>query len=177
MKDVMIDLETLGQSAGCIVLSIGAVAFDENGTGREFYAVLSRSWQEAYGLRAEEATMLWWDQQSPEARRVLDLADHEDGRVYPVLHSLALWMPENARVWSNGASFDLPILSHLYKVMGFPVPWKYWNERCYRTLKSLCPVAEVEREGTHHNALDDARYQARCAGLMLKRIADSLEEE
>jgi DNA polymerase III epsilon subunit-like protein len=32
MRDVMVDLETLGTVPGCVILSIGAVAFDENAT-------------------------------------------------------------------------------------------------------------------------------------------------
>ena len=39
-------------------------------------------------------------------------------------------------------------------------PWKFWNDRCYRTIKSMHPEVPMPRTGTHHNALDDAKTQA-----------------
>jgi hypothetical protein len=37
---------------------------------------------------------------------------------------------------------------------------KHWYERDYRTARKLLPKIELEREGTHPNALDDAIFQA-----------------
>jgi exodeoxyribonuclease VIII len=42
-----------------------------------------------------------------------------------------------------------------------PVPWQFWNSRCYRTVKSLYPDNKLKRSGTYHNAVDDAESQAR----------------
>jgi len=64
-------------------------------------------------------------------------------------------------VWGNGADFDLPILAAAYKAAGGPPPWKPYNGRCYRTLKNLAPSIKLERQGTHHQALDDAVCQAK----------------
>jgi inhibitor of KinA sporulation pathway (predicted exonuclease) len=38
--------------------------------------------------------------------------------------------------------------------------YKFWNERCYRTVKNQYPDVKLTRTGTYHNALDDARTQA-----------------
>jgi inhibitor of KinA sporulation pathway (predicted exonuclease) len=39
-------------------------------------------------------------------------------------------------------------------------PWKFYNDRCYRTLKAMYPHIKMpKRTGTHHNALDDAISQ------------------
>jgi exodeoxyribonuclease VIII len=46
-------------------------------------------------------------------------------------------------------------------------PWRHWNDRCYRTVKSLYPDVKLERVGTHHNAVDDAESQARHLIAML----------
>ena len=63
-------------------------------------------------------------------------------------------------MWGNGAEFDNVILSQAYKNVEKEVPWQYYNNRCYRTVKNLFPHIEMERVGAHHNALDDAKSQA-----------------
>jgi len=76
MKDVMVDLETLGRRAGCSILSIGAVAFDaETGNmGPEFYMVIKMASCEKHGLHTDQDTVAWWEKQSPEAQKVLKQA-------------------------------------------------------------------------------------------------------
>ena len=68
MKDVMVDLETLGRRAGCSILSIGAVAFDaETGTmGPEFYMVVKMASCEKHGLHTDPETVAWWKKQNPD---------------------------------------------------------------------------------------------------------------
>jgi hypothetical protein len=65
-----------------------------------------------------------------------------------------------AEIWGNGASFDNAILAEAYDCARIDRPWKYWNDRCYRTMKNQFPLVPFRRSGTHHNALDDARSQA-----------------
>jgi exodeoxyribonuclease VIII len=67
---------------------------------------------------------------------------------------------EDVKIWGNGASFDNVILANAYRRNDLNIPWKYYNDRCYRTMKSLAPHIKMEREGTHHNALSDAISQA-----------------
>jgi len=68
---------------------------------------------------------------------------------------------ENVRVWGNGAAFDNVILASAYRQANITQPWLFWNDRCYRTVKALSPAVTMQRNGTHHNALDDAESQAR----------------
>ena len=70
--------------------------------------------------------------------------------------------------WCNGASFDFPILATAYRLVKKPLPWEFWKERDLRTLKGLNPDLRVERDGVHHNALDDARHQARLVQHILQ---------
>ena len=60
------------------------------------------------------------------------------------------------------------ILSEAYQRIGTSAPWPFWKDRCYRTMKNMHPGVQMERAGTHHNALDDAKTQA----LHLMRIND-----
>jgi DNA polymerase III epsilon subunit-like protein len=169
MQDVMVDLETLGKGAGCAILSIGAVGFDPQ-TGEiddGFYTVVSINSCVVHGLRFDEETLEWWGKQSAEARTVLKAAYASDApRLHPALQSFARYLnkvggSQSVRLWGNGSDFDNAILASAYKAAGIPPPWKFWDSRCYRTLKNLHPeVALGPRVGTFHNALDDAKTQA-----------------
>jgi hypothetical protein len=77
-------------------------------------------------------------------------------------------------VWGNGASFDCVILGNAYRAVGDEPPWKYFNERCYRTAKAMLPAVPFERIGTHHHALDDAASQAQHLIKMLRAQKSTL---
>jgi hypothetical protein len=87
-----------------------------------------------------------------------------------VLLDFQKWYPHEADLWGNGAVFDNVILSNAYAACAIDKPWKFWNDKCYRTLKGLYPQIELERTGTHHNALDDAVSQANHAVKILQHI-------
>lgn len=83
----------------------------------------------------------------------------------PILISLQAfkdWLPPKSDplIWGNGASFDNVILANAYRAASIQQPWAYWNDRCYRTLKKRYLDIALRRQGTHHNALDDAISQA-----------------
>jgi exodeoxyribonuclease VIII len=75
---------------------------------------------------------------------------------------------KRVKVWGNGSDFDNAILSCCYGATGREVPWDFWHNRCYRTLKALRPGPKLVREGTYHNALDDAKSQALHAIELLR---------
>lgn len=162
MDNVMIDLETLGRRAGCAILSIGAVAFDpvSGKLGPELYVVVDRPSQ--VGLHTDPETLKWWEGQSEQARAVLtDKAAVPLGDALIQLNQyLSQFSFTKVKVWGNGGDFDNAILACCYAAAGLEVPWSFWNNRCYRTLKNLIGGPKVKREGTYHNALDDAKTQA-----------------
>ena len=166
----MFDTETLGKRAGCVVLSIGAVTFDENGLGTEFHAVLSVAEQMARGLTVDRETFEWWEKQSPEARATFAAAHAVRGGTLAALEWFASFLAraESPLLWANGAEFDPPILEAVYAAWGLPKPWEYRNVRCFRTLYAITPgVPKPPDIGTHHNALDDAKWQATWALSLL----------
>lgn len=176
MQDVMVDLETLGRGPGCVVLSIGAVAFGPDGVGADLlYAVVNRASCLAHGLTVDPDTEAWWSRQSENARQVLARADGETSSSLPdALDGFTAFLSqydiEKVRVWGNGADFDNAILQSCYRAVGRDAPWQFWNNRCFRTLKSLRPEIKSVRAGTHHNALDDAVTQAEHAVRLLRFI-------
>lgn len=164
MKNVMVDLETMGKRAGCVILSIGAVEFDPlQGLGREFYKIISIESCKAAGLHIDPSTMEWWEKQSSEARQVLKDAHSINAMsLENVLLKFNTWLAQTkgVKVWGNGADFDNAILISAYAAVGVPQGWGPYNSRCYRTLKGFFPQVKAVRGGTHHNALDDAKTQA-----------------
>ena len=178
MNKCMIDLETLGTRAGCTILSIGGVMFDEmlGRTGKEFYTVLSVASNKEAGLVEDPETLAWWSKQPAEARQVLSQAQGEAAvSVTAALQQLNAYLAEagaaTVTVWGNGSDFDNSILYAAYAATGVKQGWAFWNSRCFRTLKSLAPeVPPPARQGVHHNALDDARHQAVHAIRVLRHL-------
>jgi hypothetical protein len=166
MEHVMIDLETLGRRAGCSILSIGAVAFDPKTKqlGAELYVVVNRGSCAEHGLHEDQDTLAWWEKQNESAKTVLGHST-EGGFLLPealakLTGYLAQFDHKKVKVWGNGSDFDNAILTGCYAAIGQNIPWDFWNNRCYRTLKSLQPQIKLARQGTYHNALDDAKSQA-----------------
>jgi len=107
---------------------------------------------------------MWWLKQSDPARQALTGGTGVHLQV--ALLDFDNWCTnqgawDKLQVWGNGAAFDNVILRGAYQRAGLAAPWRWFNDRCYRTLKSLHRGIELERTGTHHNALDDAESQAR----------------
>lgn len=174
---VMIDLETMGTGADAPIVSIGAVWFDRfEGCKGVFYTPVSLKSSVASGAVIDPDTVVWWLGQSDDARKLfteeqayaLDL----DVALQSLNSAVAAANPEG--VWGNGASFDNTILAESYRRAGVTPAWKFWQDRCFRTMKNAYAnlVPAPEREGTHHNALDDAKYQAAHLQLILNHMAE-----
>lgn len=158
---IMLDLETLGTRPGSVITSIGAVKFDERGTyGTPFYMRIDLQSCVDAGLLIDVDTIQWWMKQSDEARAEFQ---KESFDLATALENFTYWADyPNAVVhlWGNGANFDNGLLKAAYDKVGMQAPWKFWNDRCYRTLKAMYPHIKMPaRVGTHHNAIDDAISQ------------------
>lgn len=166
MQNVMIDIESLGTTPGCVVLSIGAVEFDDNNLGKEFEVNIDVESCTRNGLTMDARTVLWWLDQSDEARKAITQRKNvplEEAMVR--LHNAFDW--KGKKVWCNGSNFDTPILEEAFRKVELTAPWRYYDVMDYRTLKNLMPTkvlkeirAEIVGNYTSHNALDDAKEQA-----------------
>lgn len=165
MKDIMLDLETLGLDPGHKVLSIGAVEFSRvtGEIGEQFYAVLDTKSQGLKGLKTDDATLDWWKEQNQEAwRRATDAAQPAE----QVLKEFRLWYKFRGctALWANGANFDPPMLQAVYKAFDQKLPWHYRHPRDCRTVFDLVGK-QIGAYGTDnplaHDALQDAIWQAK----------------
>lgn len=167
MKYVMLDLETMGTRPDAAIIAIGAVAFDLNGLGAEFYTAVDLNSAMQRGGTVDADTIAWWMRQSDEARQVFQEANKP---ISVALDDFARWMLEVAggsqeqreelEVWGNGADFDNVILASAYRSQNRPQPWGRFKNRCYRTATKLLPSKPMARTSFKHNALADAKYQA-----------------
>lgn len=174
MRDVMLDLETMSSKPDAAIVAIGAVEFDTETreVGARFYLPVQLASSVRCGGAMEPDTVLWWLQQEEAARRELWKEDRAD--LATALQQFTAWMTERApagevRVWGNGAAFDNVVLRSAYERMHLAAPWRFWNDRCYRTMKAQRPEVKLERVGVHHNAADDAESQARHLLAMLEQ--------
>ncbi len=182
---VAIDLETLGTSPDSVILAIGAVAIcAETGERVSFYSICNANAQP--GRTVSRSTLNWWNQQSAEARAAFDLAHKQEAPLLTnVLADLTDWLgalgkTHTVYVFGNGADFDNALLNHAYQQISDFVPWNFRNNRDMRTLRDVCLLLglepqikqSVQRNGVHHNALDDADYQARIVMASYQALED-----
>lgn len=176
-SNIMIDLETYDVAPTAVILSIGAVRFDENNCYESIYLVSTRPEdaldQQAHGRTVSKATLDWWGKQSEEACKVL--TDPNSISPSEMLARFRAFCGDKAKVWGNGSDFDNVLLASMYHAYGSNTPWKYSANRCFRTLRNLVPAGcEPARSGIHHNALDDAVFQALWAQNALKHLGVKL---
>lgn len=162
MKDVMIDIETLGTTPGSVILSIGAVRFNMNTgeLGDEMHAKIDINSSMDCGLNINPNTLKWWMNQDKEARDKVISGD------YPLnvaLGKLSIFLKEGDFLWGNSARFDLGLLEYAYNSVELDKPWDFRNERDVRTLVAFKPEikANLQFDGTKHDALDDCKHQIR----------------
>ncbi|MWG34791.1 3'-5' exoribonuclease [Halomarina oriensis] len=165
---MMLDLETLGLDPGCVILSLGAVAFDEEGVKETFSRSISLKSCDEAGLEIDAGTLEWWLGQDENVQEQLTGGDE----LTEVLHEFSEFYSGAEEIWGNSPSFDCEILSAAYDAANAPVPWEFYHERCFRTLKAMPGAVDLEREGDHHDALDDAVHQARRASATLARWSE-----
>lgn len=154
---IMLDLETLGTDPGAAILSVGAVRFDAEGLGEEFHRSISIQSNEDAGLSFDADTLEWWLEQDDAAQEVLTGGDE----LATVLFDFDTFYHDADEIWAYSPQFDCAILDHAYEAVDQTAPWSYRDERCARTVANLPGAPRVDREGTAHDALDDARNQAR----------------
>lgn len=180
MREIMLDLECTDSKRTAAIVSIGAVFFDihKQELGEEFYVEVSVNGikkQIEAGRTLSLDTMVWWLGQSDGARNVWLKNNHIKQDIIHALHMFASYCSqskERPRVWGNGVDYDNVVLRDCYEMFNIKTPWHFRDNRCYRTMKNLFNKAHtgLERQGSHHNGLDDAKTQAVHLMKMLKDI-------
>ena len=174
---LMIDLETMGKNPDAPINAIAGKFFDPatGEMGPEFSKTIDL---ETAGGVIDRDTIKWWLKQSREAQSAI-LTDEIP--LDDALLQLREFIDENSgeffvQVWGNGATFDNVILRRSYERQGIPCPWRYTNDRDVRTMVALGLVMDFDAittipfEGERHNALHDARYQAKYVSAIWQKL-------
>ncbi|EGK3786558.1 exonuclease [Escherichia coli] len=174
---LMIDLETMGKNPDAPINALAGKFFDPatGEMGPEFSKTIDL---ETAGGVIDRDTIKWWLKQSREAQSAI-LTDEIP--LDDALLQLREFIDENSgeffvQVWGNGANFDNMILRRSYERQEIPCPWRYTNDRDVRTIVALGLVMDFDArsvitfEGERHNALHDARYQAKYVSAIWQKL-------
>ena len=171
MKDLMVDLETLGTGSDAVIVQIGACYFNRHtaGIGRTFQVNIDPGSCQDEGLTIDGGTVEFW----------MDNADKATWRRFPhyglveALDMFSTFVGKSAvkTAWAS-AGFDFPILASAYRACDMRNPIRYRMVRDLRTLVDLAkmtdPRAYVRTDA--HDALADCKYQVGYASICFRRL-------
>ena len=133
------------------------------------YAKIFVDSQTKQGRDVMEDTLNWWAKQ-PEEIKEEALGDKDRISLQNMIKTINKWSVGVDVFWCQGPLFDYAILQNLYKQIGHPVPWQYWQIRDSRTLFSLVPRDPNEKREALHNALADCYFQAKKVQKIYKQL-------
>jgi hypothetical protein len=167
----MIDLETLDVTPTATVLSLGAVKFDpfsDTEPHSELYLKISVDDQDRLGRTTSDKTIEWWSQQDPAVME--EAFDQTDAiTVEEALRQLNKWCVGVDEIWAQGYGFDITMLEDMYRSIGKPIPWQFWQISDARTITKRMPRDPRKDIQTNlHNALADAYFQAKSVQIIFK---------
>ena len=163
MIHAMIDLETLSTNPDAVILTVGGVKFNPYNSvepSQGMYFRVDVDSQTAIDREVMQDTLEWWAKQPKEISEEA-LGDKDRISLEDMVKTINKWSVGVDVFWCQGPLFDYAILQNLYKQLGHPVPWQYWQIRDSRTLFSLVPRDPNEKREALHNALADCYFQAK----------------
>lgn len=173
MKDVMIDIESLGVGKNCCIVQIGACYFDRatGEIGDMFKVNIDARSAVASGAHLEADTVYWWLKQSPEA-----IASITAAPLLPIreaFEQLNLFLSFAKCIWSH-ATFDFVAITETYKRLNMKPSFAYKTARDIRTLIDIFNISTLAtpREGLHHDGLADAIHQVKYCMEAFRRLDD-----
>jgi hypothetical protein len=162
MPDVMLDMETLATSPDAVILTFGAVKFDPFSSkppSDPLYLRLDVIEQTELGRQVNDDTIAWWANQ-PEDIREEALSEEDRVALADFAAQLNRYVVGANKIWAQGPTFDICMIENLFRMLGIPVNWQYWQIRDSRTLFDLGDDSAKKNNTGAHNALADAYCQA-----------------
>lgn len=167
----MLDFETLSTDSNATLIQVGACFFNrktgtiEDTFKRNIDAVSSVS----SGTLIDPATVYWWFSQSSGA--IKSVVSEPRYKITDVFNELNDFLEDVDEIWSH-ATFDFVILQQTMKRLKIKPKYHYRVARDIRTLSSLSGNKKFDgnREGIHHDALDDCLHQVKYVVAALNSI-------
>lgn len=161
MSNIMLDIETVSSECTSAVIQISMVKFnwDSEKINEAMEMNLELDEQIQKGLHISSSTLSWWSKTNPELfNKILTTYPV---RVAQALNAIIEFVSPDDYVWCH-ATFDIPILTNLFRVYNKKVPWKYARVRDIRTLVDLSGLDlgqyDWNKEKTH-DSMDDCVFQ------------------
>lgn len=180
-NSIMLDLETMGNRSNSTIVSIAAVPFNMN-TGEisnnYFYEIVDLQSCLNIGLKVQSSTILWWMEQSKEARKEICKPGKDISLVLSKLTNFFNDYNEDIEIWGNGVRFDIGLLEDAYYACKYDkLPWNFRYERDVRTLVSFAPhiKEQTPNVGTSHNAYYDCIFQINYCHSTYKYLMEKLQ--
>lgn len=169
MKDLMIDIETMGNTHDAVMIQLAGVYFDRKTgeTGQEFCKSLSVSSCEDFGFKKNIDTEKWWAEQNQDVLK--DITSKAENSL-DVINSFVDFLGNDVKdviVWSH-ATFDFVIVQNYLKTM----TKSYMNYKGARDIRTLIDLSGIDLDkydwsNKTHNALDDCKFQIKyCVDAM-----------
>lgn len=163
MNDVMIDFETLGVSPEAVIVQVAGVYFDRY-TGETYDEILINIDIQSVideGFIMDWSTINFWLSQNKEAQQSVFDNAIDRVKIIPAMKEFNdfLKMPYTS-IWSH-KDFDFVLLRNYLKLLGIEPTFDFRAGKDIRTLTDLANISSKDypREGIHHNALDDCKFQ------------------
>jgi len=172
MSEIMMDIETLSTRPDAVILTVGACKFDpytQTETTGDFYLRINVDEQAQLGRHIDENTVAWWGQQAADVRDEA-LSDSNRVSLEEFTAQLNKFMVGAGNIWCQGPVFDIVILENLYRQLGKPAPWSYWQVRDSRTLFGTHGDPREKGKAGLHNALEDCKSQAGAVQTVYKNL-------
>lgn len=177
MKDIMIDIETVGTDPYSVILAIAAVKFDirTGEVGEQFYRTIDIKSSRKAGLSFDFDTLWWWMGQDENVR---NMVFNGKEALVNVLLDLMLFIGDDKEVeiWANSPSFDLSLIQNACERVDIETIWRYWQERDVRTISNLLPDIRknMKREGAAHHPVSDCIHQINYLVATLNQLKNKL---
>ncbi len=183
-KDVMLDIETLGNNLNPVITQISGVVFDlETGeTFEEFNVLVDPMSCIKHGLQINQSTMEFWADQDKDVFKKVVLNSFEEGEtLQDSLKALNKFLDDvkAETIWGNGIMADNVWLESAFKAANIVPTWKFFQHRDVRTIVDLgqrLNTTNFKREnefiGDRHNAIDDCKFQIKYCSDYVKSIKE-----
>ena len=168
-RDIMVDIETLGNKIDSTIIQISAVSFDvKTGTIYEKFDQVADVALNEKPLNATGSTLKWWADTN--VTLFAELLSRGEKSSEDVLRNFHQWLNDEESasfrgmyLWGNGILFDNAMIRHQFESIGLSYPVFYRNDRDVRTILELAAAKLGVSERDLRNEIYDKSLVAHDA--------------
>lgn len=176
MKQIMLDLETLGISENAVVVQVGVVKFERHineidESDKLLINVQLADYQNYPEFKMDITTVQFWLKQNKEAqKRVFETDESTQKTVKTTFEMMRDFIGSIDNIWCH-PSFDGKIVDFYLRALKL-TKIDYWK---YRDLRTLVDITKYDYKkhpynGVKHSALDDCMHQISYANECFNKL-------